>query len=34
MLTDWQGDSALNGGTVIAAGDAKLHAAAVALLAL
>jgi len=34
ILTDWQGDSALNGGTVIAAGDAKLHAAAVALLAL
>jgi myo-inositol-1(or 4)-monophosphatase len=33
ILTDWHGNAALKGGTVIAAGDAKLHAAALALLA-
>jgi myo-inositol-1(or 4)-monophosphatase len=33
ILTDWHGNAALKGGTVIAAGDARLHAAALALLA-
>jgi len=33
ILTNWRGNDALKGGNVVAAGDARLHAAAVALLA-
>lgn len=33
ILTDWKGNDALKGGSVVAAGDARLHAAALALLA-
>jgi histidinol phosphatase-like enzyme (inositol monophosphatase family) len=33
ILTDWQGQDARQGGNVIAAGDARVHAAALALLA-
>jgi histidinol phosphatase-like enzyme (inositol monophosphatase family) len=34
IITDWQGNAALKGGNVIAAGDARLHAAALAFLTL
>ena len=33
IITDWQGGSALSGETILAAGDARMHAAAMTLLA-
>ncbi len=33
VITDWQGGSAAQGGSVVAAGDRRLHAAALAILA-
>jgi myo-inositol-1(or 4)-monophosphatase len=32
VITDWQGGSAAHGGRVVAAGDARVHAAALQVL--
>src|SRR5690606_9209234 len=32
VITTWKGDPAINGGNIVAAGDARVHAEAVALL--
>ena len=34
IVTDWSGGPAQNGGRIVAAGDRRMHAAALALLAI